>query len=68
MGSAAAESALRISDEERRVGQEQLQLNGDRYPTLAANGYLYDNDWDGSFSTGLDYLLDGLEAQLDRTD
>ncbi|MFK0260433.1 TetR/AcrR family transcriptional regulator C-terminal domain-containing protein [Streptomyces angustmyceticus] len=64
MGSAASESALRITDEERRAGQEQLRADRDRYPTLAAQGYLYDDDWDGSFATGLDYLLDGLEAQL----
>ncbi|KRV46560.1 TetR family transcriptional regulator [Wenjunlia vitaminophila] len=67
MGSASTESTLRITDEERRVGQEQLRAEHDRYPTLAAHGYLYDDDWDGSFNTGLDYLLDGLQAQLDRT-
>lgn len=66
MGSASTESALHITDEERRVGQEQLRAAHDRYPTLAANGYLYDDDWDGSFTTGLDYLLDGLQTQLDR--
>lgn len=66
MGSAASECALQISDEERRVGQEQLRNNRHRYPTLAARGYLYDDDWDGSFSTGLEILLDGLQAQLDR--
>ncbi|MCT2589094.1 TetR/AcrR family transcriptional regulator C-terminal domain-containing protein [Streptomyces sp. N2-109] len=66
MGSAASETALHITPEERRLGQEQLQGNRDRYPTLAARGYLYDDDWDGSFATGLDYLLDGLQAQLDR--
>lgn len=64
MGSASTETALHISDEERRVGQEQLRAQSDRYPTLSAHGYLYDDDWDGSFTTGLDYLLDGLEAQL----
>lgn len=64
MGSAASESALRITDEERQVGQEQLRANRDRYPTLAERGYLYDDDWDGSFTTGLHYLLDGLEAQV----
>ncbi|MGX7760233.1 TetR/AcrR family transcriptional regulator C-terminal domain-containing protein [Streptomyces angustmyceticus] len=64
MGSAASESALRITDAERRVGQEQLRADHDRYPTLAAQGYLYDDDWDGSFTTGLDYLLEGLAAQL----
>ncbi|TYK49465.1 TetR/AcrR family transcriptional regulator C-terminal domain-containing protein [Actinomadura decatromicini] len=64
MGSTASEAALRITDEERRVGQERLRADGDRYPTLAACGYLYDDDWDGSFTTGLRYLLDGLAAQL----
>jgi AcrR family transcriptional regulator len=64
MGSAASESALRISDEERRVGQEKLQADRDRYPTLAATGYLYDDEWDRSFALGLDYLLDGLQVQL----
>lgn len=64
MGSTSGEVALRITDEERRVGQEQLRARGDRYPTLAAHGYLYDDDWDGSFTMGLRYLLDGLEAQL----
>lgn len=67
MGSTASESTLQITDEERRVGQEKLTADGDRYPTLASTGYLYDDDWDGSFTTGLDYLLDGLEAQLSRT-
>ncbi|WP_327638366.1 TetR/AcrR family transcriptional regulator [Kribbella sp. NBC_00482] len=64
MGSAASQTALRITDEERRVGQEQLL---DRCPTLAARGYLYDDDWDGSFTVGLGYLLDGLQLQLDRS-
>ncbi|MFF0446727.1 TetR/AcrR family transcriptional regulator C-terminal domain-containing protein [Streptomyces sp. NPDC004609] len=67
MGSASTETALHITDEERRLGQEQLRAAGDRYPTLAAHGYLYDDDWDGAFTTGLEYLLDGLEARLGRT-
>jgi hypothetical protein len=57
---------LRISDEERRVGQQQLQTDRGRYPTLATGGYLYDDDWDTSYAVGLGYLLDGLQAQLDR--
>lgn len=67
MGSASTETALHITDEERRVGQEQLRANADRYPTLASGDYLYDDDWDGSFTTGLHYLLDGLDVQLTRT-
>ncbi|WP_246256791.1 TetR/AcrR family transcriptional regulator C-terminal domain-containing protein [Amycolatopsis anabasis] len=63
-GAAASQTALHVTDEERRAGQELLRADG-RYPTLAANGYFYDDDWDGSYATGLRYLLDGLEAQLD---
>ncbi|MFD3842386.1 TetR/AcrR family transcriptional regulator C-terminal domain-containing protein [Streptomyces sp. NPDC058642] len=63
MGAASSQAALRITEEERRLGQEQLKAAGDRYPTLAANGYLYEDDWDGSYRTGLAYLLDGLAAQ-----
>ncbi|SHF65017.1 TetR/AcrR family transcriptional regulator C-terminal domain-containing protein [Streptoalloteichus hindustanus] len=66
MGSTASETALHITDEERQVGQAQLRAERDRYPTLAANGYLYDDDWDGSYRAGLAYLLDGLQAQPDR--
>lgn len=64
MGSASTETALHISEQERRLGQERLQAEADRYPTLASERYLYDDDWDGSFSTGLRYLLDGLQIQL----
>lgn len=65
MGSASTETALHISDEERRIGQEHLQAESDRYPTLASQHYLYDDDWNGSFHNGLRYLLDGLALQLD---
>ncbi|WP_198961984.1 TetR/AcrR family transcriptional regulator C-terminal domain-containing protein [Pseudonocardia sp. MH-G8] len=67
MGSAASQSTLQISAEERRVGQQQLRAQNDRYPTLAGGGYLYDDDWDRAFACGMDYLLDGLQVQLDRT-
>lgn len=66
LGSASTEVALHITDEERRVGQERLRADGDRYPTLAAHGYLYDDDWNGSFAAGLTFILDGLEARLAR--
>jgi AcrR family transcriptional regulator len=60
MGSASTQTALRIGDEERRLGQERIQAEADRYPTLARQRYLEDDDWDGAFATGLRYLLDGL--------
>jgi AcrR family transcriptional regulator len=67
MGSASTQTTLHITEEERRVGQEQLRAARDVYPTLAAHRYLYDDDWDGSFTMGLHYVLDGLQAQLDRS-
>lgn len=65
MGSVSSQAALRITDAERRLGQERLQQEADRYPTLARERYLYDDDWDGAFATGLRYLLDGLTAAID---
>jgi hypothetical protein len=44
VGSAASQCTLRISDAERRLGQEQLRNDRERYPTLAAHGYLHDDD------------------------
>jgi AcrR family transcriptional regulator len=67
MGSTASQSSLQLSDHERRTGHRQLQTDRDRYPTLATHGYLFDDDWDGSFTTGLHYLLDGLQAQTTPT-
>ncbi|WP_240686795.1 TetR/AcrR family transcriptional regulator C-terminal domain-containing protein [Amycolatopsis suaedae] len=60
-GSAAAQTALTISAEERRIAQEKLRTDG--FPTLAASGYFHDDDWDGGFTRGLGFLLDGLERQ-----
>ncbi|MGW4096600.1 TetR/AcrR family transcriptional regulator C-terminal domain-containing protein [Mycobacterium sp. NPDC004974] len=63
MGSASSQVALSISPEDRQLGQAQLNADRDRYPTLADNGYLYDDDFEGSYRMGLQYLLDGLQAQ-----
>lgn len=62
-GSASTQAALDITEAERQAGQDQLLADKDHFPTLAANGYLYDDDWEGTFHIGLKYLLDGLEAQ-----
>jgi AcrR family transcriptional regulator len=63
MGSTASQTSLQLSNQERQSAHRQLQTNRAEYPTLAAHGYLFDNDWDGSFTTGLRYLLDGLQAE-----
>ena len=63
-GSASTEATLNISDHDREVGQSLLQQRSDRYPTLAGHRYLYDDDWIGDFTRGLEYFLDGLEIRI----
>ncbi|UZN59873.1 transcriptional regulator [Streptomyces albus subsp. chlorinus] len=62
MGATAAQSSLQLSAEETRLGQEYLENRRERYPTVAANNYIADDDWDANFSLGLEFLLDGIEA------
>lgn len=63
MGATATQSSLRLSTEEKRLGQEYLASQRDHYPTVAANNYIADDDWDANFEVGLEFLLDGIEAQ-----
>ncbi|WBB64114.1 TetR/AcrR family transcriptional regulator C-terminal domain-containing protein [Streptomyces sp. WMMC500] len=64
LGSASTQAALDVSAEERDLAQERVRAEADRYPTLAASDYLRDDDWNGTFAAGLDFILDGLQARL----
>ena len=66
LGSASTQVALDVTEEERDTAQERVRADSDRYPTLAASDYLRDDDWDGTFAAGLEFLLDGLQARLAR--
>ncbi|MEW2524588.1 TetR/AcrR family transcriptional regulator [Streptomyces sp. NPDC047071] len=66
MGAAATQSSLRLSAEEARMGQEYLESRREQYPTVAANQYISDDDWDANFALGLAFLLDGIEAGTRR--
>lgn len=63
-GSATSQSAMRWSAEERAAGQRALDEHRDRYPTLADQRLLLDDDWAGNFELGLAYVLDGLAARI----
>ncbi|EMF00394.1 Transcriptional regulator, TetR family protein [Streptomyces mobaraensis NBRC 13819 = DSM 40847] len=63
MGATAAQSSLRLSAEEARAGRDYLEGRRERYPTVAAHSYITDDDWDGNFAAGLEYLLDGMGAR-----
>jgi len=64
IGSALMQTTWQHGDEEqaRRAAQDHLRAHRDRFPTLAAHGPLIGNDWDTTFTLGLTYLLDGIEA------
>ncbi|MEV4088191.1 TetR/AcrR family transcriptional regulator C-terminal domain-containing protein, partial [Nonomuraea fuscirosea] len=47
----------------RQAAQEHFRADQDRYPALATHGPLAkDGDWETSFTIGLTWLLDGIQA------
>ncbi|MEU7990069.1 TetR/AcrR family transcriptional regulator [Streptosporangium canum] len=49
----------------RRAAREHLRANRERYPALAAHGPLVtEGDWGTSFTLGLAWLLDGIQANI----
>lgn len=60
MGATITRASFDLSADERAVTQQRLADTGARYPTIERSRLLLDNDWDGAFRKGLDYLLDGL--------
>lgn len=63
MGSVSTQASLRLSADDVEAGREYLAAASDRYPTVAASGYIADGDWDGAFAAGLGFLLDGIEGR-----
>lgn len=49
-----------LSDDDRAAAQHRLTHLREHYPTIERSRLLLDNDWDGAFKKGLDFLLDGL--------
>ncbi|MBY5358871.1 TetR family transcriptional regulator [Rhizobium leguminosarum] len=49
-----------LSDDDRAAAQQRLTGLSEHYPTIERSRLLLDNDWDGAFRKGLDFLLDGL--------
>lgn len=62
MGATVAKASHDLSAADRDAAQARLRELSDRYPTLAANDYMLQDDWDGTFATGLEYVLDGIAA------
>ncbi|CAN7733076.1 TetR/AcrR family transcriptional regulator [Mesorhizobium sp. LjNodule214] len=58
MGATITRTSVDLSDDDRAAAQQRLA--SERYPTIERSRLLLDNDWDGAFRKGLDFLLDGL--------
>ncbi len=58
MGATVTRVSFDLSDDDRTAAQQRL--TGELYPTIERSRLLLDNDWDGAFRKGLDFLLDGL--------
>lgn len=57
MGATVTRGNFDRSDDDRAAAQQQLAA---LYPTIGRSRLLLDDDWDGAFRKGLDYLLDGI--------
>ncbi|MGV4792696.1 TetR/AcrR family transcriptional regulator C-terminal domain-containing protein [Rhizobium sp. F40D2] len=60
IGATTTRASFDLSDEDRAAAQQRLTSLSQHYPTIERSRLLLDNDWDGAFSKGLDFLLDGL--------
>jgi AcrR family transcriptional regulator len=65
MGATITRANFDLSDDERAATQRLTRLS-ERYPTIERSRLLLDNDWDGAFRKGLDFLLDGLSPRYGR--
>ena len=60
MGATITRASFDLSDDDRAAAQQRLTRLSKRYPTIERSRLLLDDDWEGAFRKGLDFLLDGL--------
>ena len=60
MGATITRASFAVSDQDRAAAQRRLSDMSEQIPTIARSRLLLDDDWDGAFRKGLDFLLDGL--------
>lgn len=63
MGATVARISYTLSAADRAMAQQRLANLSDRYPSLSAAHYLLEADWDITFTTGLEYVLNGIAAE-----
>jgi len=60
MGATVTRGSFDLSDVDRAAAQRRLTGLSQRFPTIERSRLLLDDDWDGTFRKGLDFLLDGI--------
>ena len=60
IGATITRASFDLSDEDQAAAQQRLTRLSEHYPTIERSRLLLDNDWDGAFRNGIDFLLDGL--------
>ncbi|MGO7548289.1 TetR/AcrR family transcriptional regulator [Rhizobium leguminosarum] len=60
IGATITRANFDLSDDDRAAAQQRLTGLSQHYATIERSRLLLDNDWDGAFRKGLDFLLDGL--------
>jgi len=63
MGATVTRAGFGPSDEDRAASQERLAELATLYPSIGRSRLLLDDDWDGTFRRGLEFLLDGIAPQ-----
>lgn len=63
MGATITRASFDRSDDDRAAAQLRLTRLSEHYPTIERTRLLMDDDWDGTFRRGLDFLLDGLSSK-----
>jgi AcrR family transcriptional regulator len=60
MGATITRASFDLSDDDRAAAQQRITRLSECYLAIERSRLLLDDDWDGAFRKGLDFLLDGL--------
>jgi AcrR family transcriptional regulator len=63
MGATISRASFELSGEDQAAAQQRLIDLSERCPTIERTRLLLDDDWEGAFRKGLDFLLDGLSPR-----
>ncbi|MBB3018951.1 AcrR family transcriptional regulator [Microvirga lupini] len=66
MGATVTRGSFDRSDDDRAAAQQRLRDLSQHYPTIERSRLLLDDDWDGAFRRGLDFLLDGIAPRRSK--